>query len=117
MNSDPYTPGRGRPVSDYTPNEDQVRDAYVKFAHEDKCLHLDMAREDARRGIAKIKADALREAATELEDREHCYNDALSAAFVPGETGRGNVIQSYEAILEEPYEWLRERAVRTEEEA
>lgn len=45
-------------MNDYTPSEDQVRAAYVQFAHDDLCLHLDMAREDARRAIAKIKADA-----------------------------------------------------------
>lgn len=72
---------------------------------------------DLSRQIAKIKADALREAANELEDREHCYNDAMSAAFVSGETGRGNVIHAYEAILEDPYGWLRDRAKEIEGEA
>ena len=62
-------------MSDYTPNEDQVRDAYVKFAHHDLCLHLDMVREDARRGIAKIKADALREFVDSAQDLLDCAGD------------------------------------------
>lgn len=69
------------------------------------------------RMIAKVKADALREVAGDIEDRENCYNDAMSAACVPGEVGRSNVIHAYEAILEEPYSWLRERAKEIEGEA
>lgn len=101
----------------YTPDEAELIGCYAGSMEEQAGENYDQAKADAERGIAKIKADALREAAAELEDREHCYNDAMSAAFVPGETGRGNVIQSYEAILEEPYGWLRERADRIEEEA
>ena len=62
-------------MNDYTPSEDQVRDAYVKFAHDDLCLHLDMAREDARRAIAKIKADALREFVDSAQDLLDCAGD------------------------------------------
>lgn len=100
----------------YVPTVEVVRDA-VTFPRQRLGEPRPISGEAFDRFVAKIKADSLREAAAELEDREHCYNDALSAAFVPGETGRGNVIQSYEAILEEPYGWLRERADRIGEEA
>ena len=62
-------------MNDYTPSEDQVRAAYVQFAHDDLCLHLDMAREDARRAIAKIKADALREFVDSAQDLLDCAGD------------------------------------------
>ena len=63
-------------MNDYTPSEDQVRAAYVQFAHDDLCLNLDMAREDARRAIAKIKADAWTAAVDYVRDRE--FQDATA---------------------------------------
>lgn len=110
-------------MSDYTPDEGEISAAYVRdmasVIVRDGVLtdeNVKSSDSEACRGLAKIKADALREAANELEDRESCYNDAMSAAFVAGETGRGDVISAYESILEEPYSWLRERADRIEEE-
>lgn len=105
------------------PSESRVRDMYANatawdFSARDERPDLVRLRSNAYaefdRFIAKVKADALREAADELECREHCYNDAMSAAYVAGETGRRGVIVAYEAILEEPYGWLRDRAKEIE---
>lgn len=99
--------------SDYVPTVEEVRTDYV-LAYADRDSSQLLAGAAFDHFIAKVKADALREAAGDIEDRENCYNDAMSAAYVPGEVGRSNVIHAYEAILEEPYSWLRERADRIE---
>lgn len=54
-------------MSNYTPTEEQIVDGYSHVAYMDSqgmCSEADAARE-ARRGIARIKAEALREAADE----------------------------------------------------
>ena len=50
----------------YTPDETELRDCYAASLHEHAGEDYTTAKADAERGIAKIKADALREAAESL---------------------------------------------------
>ena len=50
----------------YTPDETELIDCYAASLHEHAGEDYTTAKADAERGIAKIKADALREAAESL---------------------------------------------------
>lgn len=66
---------------------------------------------------AKVRADALREAAWRLEEMESAHNVAECAAYVEGEVGRQECIDRWIAACEEPHTWLLERADEFEREA
>ncbi|WP_172170993.1 hypothetical protein [Brevibacterium sp. CT2-23B] len=81
----------------YTPDEVELAHCYAGAMEEQAGENYDEAKADAERGIAKIKADALREAAKQ---------------FGPGQiTGLFRSPYDYASI------WLKERADRIEEEA
>lgn len=92
-------PGKGRLVATmtsnpYTPDETELRGCYAASLHEHAGEDYTTAKADAERGIAKIKADALRDA---LEDLDGAGLDTYAA----NEFGT----------------WLGHRADRIEEEA
>lgn len=60
--------------------------------------------------VRKAKAEALRSAAEMIEDMRNGAEAAEVVAYVPGEVGRQNVIDSFEAVMEEPGDWLRSLA-------
>lgn len=64
------------------------------------------------RSEAEIKAEALREAADEMEAVIADGDVAAVAAPVSGEVGRSAVVRKRDALYEEPHEWLREWAAR-----
>lgn len=82
----------------YTPDEIELRDCYAASLHEHAGENYDQAKADAERGIAKLKAEALRGAA------EATRNEA------PGEPHAGALFTSHA-------NWLEARADRIEEEA
>ena len=84
-----------RSHNEYTPDETELRDSYAASLHEHAGEDYTTAKADAERGIAKIKADALREAAEAW--RKHLL--ATDASYVCAES------------------WLTVRAYRIEEEA
>lgn len=84
----------------YTPDETELRDCYAASLHEHAGEDYTTAKADAERGIAKLKADALREAA-----------EAFDARLSDG-TGNGRAYNSYRVA-----ELLKARAERIKEEA
>lgn len=50
----------------YIPDKTELRDCYAAILHEHAGEDYTTAKADAERGIAKIKADALREAARDM---------------------------------------------------
>lgn len=60
--------------------------------------------------VRKAKAESLRGAAEMIEDMRNSAQVAEVAAYVPGEVGRQNVIDSFDAAMEEPGDWLRSLA-------
>lgn len=84
----------------YTPDETELRDCYAASLHEHAGEDYTTAKADAERGIAKIKADALREAA-----------DAISLVVIPGSDENDNLATAA------AQGWLTGRANRIEEEA
>lgn len=82
----------------YTPDEAELIGCYAGAMEEQAGEDYATAKADAERGIAKIRADVLREAA------ESARNEA------PGEPYAGALFTSHAA-------WLDERADRIEEEA
>lgn len=62
------------------------------------------------------RASALRIVADILDDRQNAALVAEIAAPVPGETGRGDVIASWESFLDEPAEFLRKLAAQEDAE-
>lgn len=59
----------------YTPDETELRDCYAASLREHAGEDYTTAKADAERGIAKIKADALRAFADELESQERVSPD------------------------------------------
>ncbi|MCD1287317.1 MULTISPECIES: hypothetical protein [unclassified Brevibacterium] len=84
----------------YTPDEVELRDCYALVMDERAGEDYDEAKADAERGIAKIKADALREAA-----------EAISLVVIPGSDENDNLATAA------AQGWLTGRANRIEEEA
>lgn len=60
--------------------------------------------------IREAQADLVDALADELGSIQHGAEIAEVAAHVPGEVGRQACIDAWESILEEPDEWLREKA-------
>lgn len=84
----------------YTPDEAELIGCYAGAMEEQAGENYDQAKADAERGIAKIKADALREAA-----------DAISLVVIPGSDENDNLATAA------AQGWLTGRANRIEEEA
>lgn len=114
---------------DYTPTTDDVSEVWVHYFSRNHDAYMTGKSMGERQAEVKAKFDrwfegekrrwqseALREVVDELAERQRCYDIAESAAFVPGETGRQDVLDSFEAILEDPESWLRARAERIENE-
>lgn len=60
--------------------------------------------------IREAQADLVDALADELGSIQHGAEIAEVAAHVPGEVGRQACIDAWESILDEPDEWLREKA-------
>jgi hypothetical protein len=60
--------------------------------------------------LATAKADALREAADDMESIIASGDIAEVAAYVDGETGRQEAISARDSLYEEPAEFIRARA-------
>lgn len=73
---------------------------------------------DHRAHVAQMLAPAIREAQADLvdvladliDDTQNGHDIAECAAYTPGETGRQNVIDAWEELIEEPADWLRKKA-------
>lgn len=87
----------------YTPDETELRDCYAASLHEHAGEDYATAKADAERGIVKIKADALREAAELIE--------------VAPDVHPYDVCSTERACEQRAEAWLRDRANRIEEEA
>ncbi|WP_432789262.1 hypothetical protein QYM46_13060 [Brevibacterium sp. K11IcPPYGO002] len=95
----------------YTPDEAEVIDCYAGLMEEQAGENYDEAKADAERGIAKIKADALREAADDLNARANGPSLIESADKWAGWYG------GVRAAMQSEESALRLRADRIEEEA
>ena len=97
-------------TDEYVPDEEQVR----AWCREGTGDYPDVMDEWLDRFLARVrrdaKAEALRSAAEMIEDMRNGAEIAEVAAYVPGEVGRQNVIDSFEAVMDEPGDWLRSLA-------
>ena len=67
---------------------------------------------DPDAALSRVKAEALREAADEMEAVIADGDVAAVAAHVPGEVGRATAVGRRDSLYEEPPTWLRDHAVR-----
>lgn len=97
----------------YTPDETELIGCYAGAMEEQAGENYDQAKADAERGIAKIKADALREAAIGVTTQ---VNNAEAAE---AETARdpGPYYHGARFGMRKTAQWLHRRADRIEEEA
>lgn len=61
-------------------------------------------------GDVEREAAVITALAEKLDEIKHGHDIAECAAYVEGETGRQACIDKWEAITEEPAEWLRKKA-------
>lgn len=97
----------------YTPDETELRDSYAGVMDEYVGQDYDQAKADAERGIAKIKADALREAAIGVTTQ---VNNA-EAAEAKKARDPGPYYHGARYGMRKTAQWLHRRADRIEEEA
>ena len=93
--------------------EERHRDGWPSAYSEDRYLYRDLAAAVlpiVAVEVRKAKAEALRSAAEMIEDMRNSAQIAEVAAYVPGEVGRQNVIDNFDAAMDEPGDWLRSLA-------
>ena len=96
----------------YTPDEAELRDSYAASLHEHAGEDYDQAKADAELGIAKIKADALREAAIGVTTQ---VNNA-EAAEAKKARDPGPLYHGAQYGMRKTAQWLHRRADRIEAE-
>lgn len=107
----------------YTPTDGEVLEAWAAHNTPDLPTALDLveAYDAFKRWLAEhdaqVRADALREAAEEMDEIEANAEIAEFAAYVEGETSRQSVIDAAAEMQKDTAQWLRNRADRIEREA